>query len=375
MIRIQDLSLRVGSFALERISLEVSSGEYFVLLGPTGSGKSLLVKCLCGLLRVDGGSAWIDGEEITHLEPRRRRIGYVPQDYGLFPHLSVEQNVLFSLRARGCSRRASRREAEAVIEILGLGPLLGRFPAGLSGGERQKVALGRALAGRPRLLILDEPVSALDAPTRIGICGELRRVQRELGLPTIHVSHSQEEALAVSDRVGVLGGGRLVETGTMLGVIERPRSLAAARLLHGENVFEGTAAPSGEGGASGESASRISFAGGEVLAAGRFEGRVHVLVRAERIRVRGEAGEAAPDAAGAAGPSGASGASTIRARLARIEERRADRRLVFDAGNPLAVLVPRARSDGTERREELTPGRTYIIEIPLEAVWVIPLAG
>ncbi len=231
MLEVRDLRLAAGDFRLRDVCLRVEEAEYFVLMGPTGSGKSLLAKCLCGLIRSGGGSIRIEGEEVTFLEPRLRRIGYVPQDCGLFPHMDVAGNVTFSLRVRGVGRAKALERIAPLIETLSLGPLLRRSTLNLSGGERQKVAVGRALAGAPKLLILDEPVSALDRPTQRDICGELRRVQRQLGIPTIHICHSVDEARCVSDRVGVLVAGRLLQTAPLAELIRRPADDAVARLL------------------------------------------------------------------------------------------------------------------------------------------------
>ena len=232
MIRIRDLSFRAGDFHVRDVSLDVAPREYFVLLGPNGSGKTLLVSCVCGLVRAEAGTIEIDGLNVTGAEPRLRRIGYVPQDYGLFPHMDVAANVTFPLRARGVSRATALGQVSPVVETLHLERFLGRNPATLSGGERQKVALARALAGRPKLLVLDEPVSALDGPTRVEVVEQLRRVQREFGVATIHVCHSLDEAMAVADRAGVMIEGRLVQTGLLEALMAAPANEAVARLLH-----------------------------------------------------------------------------------------------------------------------------------------------
>jgi len=231
MIRIRGLSFRAGDFAVRDVSLDVASREYFVLLGPNGSGKTLLIHCLCGLIRAEGGTIQIDGEGVTRLEPRLRRIGYVPQDYGLFPHLSVARNVTFALRAQGMTHAAALEKVAPLLETLHLGQLLDHSPGTLSGGERQKVALARALALRPRLLLLDEPTSALDGPTRAEVLDQLRRVQRELSVTTMHVCHNIDEARAVADRAGVMIHGRLVQTGPLEELLARPASPEVARLL------------------------------------------------------------------------------------------------------------------------------------------------
>lgn len=235
MIEIRDLAFRAGDFRVEVTGLAVPGGEYFVLLGPNGCGKTLLLLCLCGLLRAERGAIIVGGRDVTHLEPRLRRIGYVPQDYGLFPHMNVARNVTFALRARGLSHGAALERLGPLIDLLGLRDLLVHWPLTLSGGERQKVAVARALAVEPVLLVLDEPVSALDWPTRAEVLEQLRWVQRELGVTTIHVCHGLDEAAAVADRAGVMIAGRLVQTGPLEELIAHPAGPEVARLLQAGN--------------------------------------------------------------------------------------------------------------------------------------------
>lgn len=232
MLRVERLCLQAGAFRIRDVSLRVESGTYFVLMGPTGSGKTLLLKCLCGLIRPAAGRILVDGRDVTGLEPRRRHIGYVPQDCALFPHMSVAKNITFSLRARGMRHRAALRQVRELIDTLEIARLLDRRTGGLSGGERQKVAVARALAATPKLLLLDEPVSSLDEPTRRETCTTLRRTQRALGISTLHVCHNLEEARSVSDRIGVMAGGRLVQTGPLAELLARPATAAVERLLN-----------------------------------------------------------------------------------------------------------------------------------------------
>ena len=232
MIETHRLRLQAGLFVVGGIDLHVERGEYFVLMGATGSGKSLLVKCLCGLVRPTWGAVRIGGRDVTGLEPRLRRVGYMPQDCLLFPHLSVRQNVEFSLRARHVRRKRRREIVEPLVEMLDIDYLLDRRPRHLSGGERQKAALARALAAEPQVLLLDEPVSALDEPTRREACRMLRDVQRRLGIATVHVCHSLEEARAVADRVGVLHDGELHQVGTVEQLCDAPATPAVARLMN-----------------------------------------------------------------------------------------------------------------------------------------------
>jgi len=230
MIRTEEISLRLGEFELKRLSIQAAKAEYFILLGPPGSGKTIFLECLCGLKRVDSGRIFIDGRDVTNLEPRARGIGYVPQDYALFPHLSVERNIAFGLRVRG----RSEDKVTETAELLGINHLLARGIDGLSGGEKQRVALARALVMQPKILLLDEPVCALDEVTRQEVCAQLRAIQRKLGLTTIHVSHNLEEAFSVADKAAILHQGLLQQAGTMDELLRKPNSDFVARFMRCE---------------------------------------------------------------------------------------------------------------------------------------------
>lgn len=230
MIRAEEIVFQVDQFELKRLSIEIADGEYFILLGPPGSGKTVFLECLCGLRRLTSGRIYIDGRDVTHLEPRLRGIGYVPQDYALFPHLSVEQNIAFGLRVRG---RTQEKVGETA-EMLGIGQLLSRSIVGLSGGEKQRVALARALVLQPKILLLDEPVCALDEVTRQEICAQLLRIQRKLGLTTVHVSHNLEEAFSVADRAAILHEGTLQQVGPMDELLCEPSSDFVSHFMRSE---------------------------------------------------------------------------------------------------------------------------------------------
>jgi len=281
VIRTEGLSYSIGDFRLSDIDLEVARGEYFVLMGPPGSGKSILLECLCGLNRARAGRILIDGRDVTGLEPRDRGIGYVPQDNALFPHRSVAGNICFGLRARGFNRRQARQRAHEVADLLGIRHLMARRVTGLSGGEKQRVALARALVMEPKVLLLDEPVSTLDEATRYLICGELRRLQRRFDVTTLHVSHNLEEALSVADRAGILHQGKFQQTGTLDELLRRPQTEFVARFMRCENVFAGEAGPTND--AAGRSTVRV----GEVTfkASGRHEGQVKIMIRSEHLRL------------------------------------------------------------------------------------------
>jgi len=221
-IRLESIGFRIGDFALEDICLEVRGGEYFVLTGPNGAGKTVLVKLIAGLQSPDSGEILIKGDRVTEVPPWRRGTGYVPQDYSLFPNLTVQRNIAFGLEVRRAEKATIAREVGRTAELLGVSHLLHRMPKGLSGGERQKVALARALVIKPAVLLLDEPVSAIDEESRDAICRELKAIQQRTGITTIHVAHNRREAELVADRVGVLKDGavRIVGDGGM--AEERP---------------------------------------------------------------------------------------------------------------------------------------------------------
>ncbi len=208
-ISIRNLNFSIGQFSLKDVSLDIPHGAYFVLTGPNGSGKTLLIKLLAGLLRPSSGELWIQGRRITELPPWKRNVGYVPQDGLLFPNYTVAQNIAFGLRVRHLSSKERRQQVDRMAEMLHITPLLDRNIRDLSGGEQQKTALARALVISPSVLLLDEPVSAIDEPTRDPLCLELKRIQQQLGITTLHVSHNSRETALVADRVGYIKNGVL----------------------------------------------------------------------------------------------------------------------------------------------------------------------
>ncbi|MEE8451372.1 MAG: ABC transporter ATP-binding protein [Thermoguttaceae bacterium] len=288
MIQFERLNLTVGSFSLRDVSLHVREGEYFVLLGPTGSGKTLLVECLCGLNRIDSGRIVIGGVDVTRLEPRRRGIGYVPQDYGLFPHMTVRRNVRFGLDRQhggGATGRdpTGKPMDNVAMSLVGIEHLGDRLPRKLSGGEKQRVALARALAIQPKVLLLDEPVSAVDEQTRDSLCARLKQLQRASGITAIHVCHSFAEMLAVADRVGIIHEGRIVQVGTPQEILDRPRSTMVARFVQAGNLFAAKARRDGKW-------LRLTCDNGlEFTAAASqtesFAGDVTAMVRPENLRI------------------------------------------------------------------------------------------
>ena len=247
-LHIDHVSKRFGQYkALTDVSLDIPKGELVALLGPSGSGKTTLLRIIAGLETPDEGRVFLDGEDATDVAPRYRQIGFVFQHYALFPHLSVFENVAFGLRVMARAERPEEERIRArVAEILKLVRLtnLGeRFPSQLSGGQRQRVALARALVIRPRVLLLDEPFGALDVTVRTELRRWLRELQQELGLTTIFVTHDQEEASAICDRIAILNEGALLQAGSPVDLFRNPASSFVASFLGSANVMPRAALP------------------------------------------------------------------------------------------------------------------------------------
>jgi sulfate transport system ATP-binding protein len=245
-IRLEHLTKRYGENAVVNgVSLEIATGELFVLLGPSGSGKSTLLRMIAGLSEVDGGKVFLFGRDVTTLSPKHRGIGFVFQHYALFRHMTVADNVEFSLRVARVPREERRRRREELLELVGLSGFGGRRPQQLSGGQRQRVAIARALANRAPVLLLDEPFGALDAKIRVELRQTIRRVQRDLGVTTVFVTHDQEEAFELGDRIAVLNFGRLLEVGEPEELYLRPQTPFVATFLGAANLMVGQSTPRG----------------------------------------------------------------------------------------------------------------------------------
>ncbi len=237
-IALQDLSRRYGSHvALESLDLSIGAGEFFSLLGPSGCGKTTTLRLIAGFERPDRGRIQLQGRDLTEAPPHRRPVNLVFQNYALFPHLSVWDNVAFGPRSRRLAEGEVRRRVGELLEVVRLADLARRRPHQLSGGQQQRVALARALVNEPAALLLDEPLAALDPDLRRSMRTELQRIQRQVGITFLLVTHDREEALSLSDRLAVLYAGRLEQVGTPRQLYERPRSAVVATFLGGANLL------------------------------------------------------------------------------------------------------------------------------------------
>jgi putative spermidine/putrescine transport system ATP-binding protein len=303
-VAFEEVSCAFGTvLAVDRVSLEVREGEFFTLLGPSGSGKTTCLRMVGGFQFPTHGRVLIHGADATRLPPYARDVNTVFQDYALFPHMSVRDNVAYGLMVRGVAREARYRRADEMLELVHLPGTGARRPAELSGGQRQRVALARALINRPRVLLLDEPLGALDLKLRESMQVELKALQRQVGITFLFVTHDQQEALSMSDRVCVFDRGRVEQIGTPEQIYDRPATRFVAGFVGAGNLLEGA------------QAQRLTGAGGAVM------------LRAERIRVEARRAGAVPGV------------------VKEVEYLGAFIRYIVDVGEGVELLVSASRRD------------------------------
>ncbi|PKL57470.1 MAG: ABC transporter [Methanomicrobiales archaeon HGW-Methanomicrobiales-6] len=245
MLTIDSVSKSLGEFTLSNISLSIGDGEYFIVLGPTGAGKTILLETIAGIYSPDSGRILLNDRDITDVPARERNIGMVYQDYMLFPHLTVEANIAFGLKSHRADPAFIRGKVEESAELLNISHLLHRYPGTLSGGEQQRTAIARALVMDPEALLLDEPLSALDVKTRESLRAELARIHKATGTTIVHITHNFEEVFDLADRVAIMQGGDVIQVGTPEEIFRRPNSDFVAGFVGVENLFRGTGSPDG----------------------------------------------------------------------------------------------------------------------------------
>jgi putative spermidine/putrescine transport system ATP-binding protein len=342
-VRLVDLRRSYGPVrALDGLSLDIHPGELVALLGPSGCGKTTALRALAGLDSPDSGQVLVDGRDITAVSAHRRNMGMVFQAYSLFPNMTARDNVAYGLRLRRTAGPERRRKADELLDLVGLASHAARYPHELSGGQQQRVALARALAITPKVLLLDEPLSALDAKVRSQLRDEIRRVQREVGTTTLFVTHDQEEALAMADRVGVMSAGRLQQIAPPAELYERPRTAFVAEFVGLTNRLPGVARTG-----------TVDVLGTSVpLLEGSVEfGAATVLVRPESVLV-------VPEPAG----NGRVLAATFLGSLGRVQVR-------LDGGMEVLAQVSSAEVI------HLAPGTSVRVSVRPSPVLAIPEAG
>lgn len=277
-VQFQGIEKSYGSNrVLHGVDLDIAPGEFVSLLGPSGCGKTTALRVLAGLESADGGAVLLGGQDVSRIPTNKRDIGMVFQSYSLFPHLRVDDNTAFGLRRRGVGKAAAAKRAHDALALVGLEGFADRYPHQLSGGQQQRVALARALVTEPRVLLLDEPLSALDAKVRVQLRDEIRRIQLRLGITTVFVTHDQEEALAVSDRIAVMDAGRIDQIDTPEELYLRPATAHVAAFVGLSSVVSGVA-----------SGDRVTVWGRELPTNAPADGPVEVHLRPENLRFSGE---------------------------------------------------------------------------------------
>lgn len=351
MLRVEDLNINLGAFALRGVSFAVAPGDYFVLLGASGAGKTLLLEALAGLARPDGGRICWDGQEITRAPIQRRGFGLVYQQQALFPHLTVRGNIAYGLRARGMRRRDLAARTRALAAETGAEALLDRMPGTLSGGEAQRVALARALAVEPRCLLLDEPLASLDTQAR-GKMRALLRTLNQSGHTVIHVTHDYEEAVSLATRVGIMENGSIAQTGAPQEVFQHPASEFVARFIGIRNVYRGRLIPakSGAGGTPGFETGDVVFA----VLTDAPPGPGFLVVRSEDVVVSSE-------------KSDSSAQNVLRGTVTEVTPARLGVDIGVDAGLPMTAWVTRESAE----RLALQPGKPVWVSFKASAACFI----
>lgn len=350
MLRTDSLSITLGGFSVREVSLEIRQGEYFVILGPTGAGKTVLLETIAGIHAPDSGMIFLGDREITGMEPRLRNIGMVYQDYMLFPHLMVRDNISFGMRQRKIPVREQETRLDEICTLLEIRHLALRYPNTLSGGEQQRVALARALVLEPDILLLDEPMSALDGRTRERMRMELSRIRRLTGTTIVQITHHFEDAFALADRIAIMREGRIVQVGETSDVFMHPSDAFVADFLGIGNIIRGNSSSSGN-------LAKIRAPGGrDFFAVSDLCGEVVATLHPEDVIVSrnqfaSSARNSLPGTVVETIPYG----STVR--------------VILDVGFPIMALLTRESC----RELDLEPGRTAYATFKASAVHVIPV--
>jgi putative spermidine/putrescine transport system ATP-binding protein len=351
-LELRDLHRSFGPVvALDGIEIDLAQGEFLSLLGPSGCGKTTALRLVAGFDRPDSGQIVVDGKDVTRVPPNKRDMGMVFQAYSLFPNMTAAQNVEFGLRIRGRKRPDRRARVDELLELVGLGHAGNRYAHQLSGGMQQRVALARALAIEPRVLLLDEPLSALDAKVRVQLREEIRRIQLELGITTLYVTHDQEEALSVSDHVAVMHGGRIEQMATPSVMYSAPATPFVAEFIGTMNRLEATVVDGSKGEVD-HAGKRLTVEAARGLPHGE---RLLVLIRPETLQL-----ETADAANAANGLTGEILTHTFLGPVTRLK--------VIGEGVDLIADIP------TSRVESLPIGLRVTARVPAEGVRLLSLA-
>ena len=325
MIRIENISKNLGEFFLNDVTLDIEKGEYFVVLGPTGAGKTILLEAIAGIYSPDRGKILMDGRDITNVPPRSRNISMVYQDYMLFPHLTVEKNISFGLKLKKITTKDIKKKIDGISRMLNVRHLFHRFPGTLSGGEKQRIAIARAVVTEPKALLLDEPLSALDAQTREGLRYELKKIHSVTGITIIHVTHNFEEVFSLGDSVAVMNEGKIIQVGNPDDVFRRPNCEFIANFVGVENLFKGRSTVNND-------TSDITINGIKIVSTACNSGDSVVSIRPEDILVSRNKIES-------------SARNSFSGKITGVIDKGAIIKIVADCGIPISAIITRRSFD------------------------------
>ena len=322
MIRIKNLSNDWKEFKINNINLQVEDSEYFVILGPSGSGKTMLLELIAGMWPPDSGKIYMDNQDITMFPPEKRGIGFVYQNYMLFPHKTVFENIAFGLKVKKIAKEEIKTRVNEMMDLLKISHLADRLPRTLSGGEQQRTALARALIIYPKILLMDEPLSALDRKTRDELMQELKEIHRKFDVTLVHVTHNFDEALMLADRIAIMRNGEISQVGTSTEIFRHPADKFVADFVGAENIIEGIAKKDGA------KITIVDTGNISIYSTEQKEGHVHITVRPEDIILSTQKVET-------------SARNVFKGQIKEIVDTGALIKLTIDVGEPLIVFLTR----------------------------------
>ena len=322
MIKIEGLTKDWKEFKIKSIDLQVRENEYFVILGPSGSGKTLLLELIAGMWPSDSGKIYLNNQDITWLPLEKRGVGFVYQNYMLFPHKTVFENIAFGLNVRKMAKDEIKTKVDDMMELLGISHLADRLPRTLSGGEQQRTALARALIVYPKVLLMDEPLSALDRKIRDDLMQELKNIHNKFDITLVHVTHNFDEALMLADRIAIMRNGTISQVGTSTEIFRHPADKFVADFVGAENIIEGTAKKDGE------KMTLIDTGNVLIYSSEQKKGHVHITVRPEDIILSLKKAET-------------SARNVFKGQIKEIIDTGALIKLTVDVGEPLVVFLTR----------------------------------